>query len=91
MKFGWWAPWKVTRPWLPRAWLGTDEYHNPAVSVVLPLLGAFHVWFRNWRDDTGGHYSLSPEMDAPNCPVCLHHRDTYDALPRGWWWNPPRP
>lgn len=90
LRLGWWAPWKLTRPWLPRAWRGTDEWHNPAVSVVIPPLGAFHVWFDTWRDDTDGHFSLEPQMDAPDCPVCQAIRDDAE-LPPGWWWDPPRP
>lgn len=90
VKLGWWAPWKVARPWLPRGWLGSDEWHNPAVSVALPFLGAFHVWFRNWQDDTDGHHSLAPQMSAPECEVCQHFLADVE-LPRGWWWNPPRP
>ena len=88
VKLGWWAPWEITRPWMPNGWLGTDEWHNPAISVVLPFLGAFHIWFRNWSDGTEGHYSRT---DAPDCPVC-QALDNYDApFPKGWWWNPPRP
>lgn len=56
-RLGWWAPWRVTDPWLPRVWRGSDEYHNPAVSVVVPFLGAFHYWFTRWSDATGGHFT----------------------------------
>ncbi len=42
--FGWWPPTQLTRPWLPRVWRGDDEYGNPAVSIVIPPLGAFHCW-----------------------------------------------
>lgn len=90
LRFGWWAPWKVTSPWKPYWWRGTDEWHNPAVSANVPFLGAFHVWFGNWRDDTDGHHSLSPEMDAPDCPICIALRND-EELPDSWWWNPPRP
>ena len=89
IKVGWWAPWNVTRPWLPYGWLGTDEWHNPAVSINVPLLGAFHIWFGTWRDCTEGHYSL-----VPDCQVCqaLLAEDFEDvSFPQGWWWNPPRP
>lgn len=48
-RFMWWAPWGVTRPWLPHGWIGTDEWCNPAVSVVVPFLGAFHVFWRGVR------------------------------------------
>jgi hypothetical protein len=88
MKLGWWAPWKVTRPWLPRVWRATDEWHNPAISVVLPFLGAFHAWFRNWQDDTDGHFSLSPVMDAPDCPECIAMAS--DQPSPGTWWSPAR-
>ena len=88
-KFGWWAPWTLTRPWLPRVWRGSDQWHNPAVSAVLPLLGAVHVWFATWQDDTDRHHTLAPVMDVPDCPVCITMAGG-DELPKGWWWNPPR-
>lgn len=38
----WWSPpWKVTRPWLPRYMVcpkGGDEWCNPTILIVLPLL-----------------------------------------------------
>ena len=47
--FMWWAPWSVTRPWLPHAWRGADEWCNPAVSIVVPFLGAFHLFWQGQR------------------------------------------
>lgn len=33
------APWGLTQWWLPRAFRGSDEYDNPSVMVIVPLLG----------------------------------------------------
>lgn len=44
-RFMWWAPWGVTRPWLPRVFPGGDECGNPSVAVVLPFLGCVTVFY----------------------------------------------
>lgn len=66
-RLGWWAPHTLVAPWRPRVWMGTDEWHNPSVSVTVPFLGAFHWWFTDWRDDTDGHYTPAA---APDCRTC---------------------
>lgn len=73
-RYGWWSPWSVYRPWLPRMWRGTDEWHNPALSVVVPFCGAFHVWFSDYRDGSDGHYD---PRERPGCLGC-------QAIVRDW-------
>lgn len=49
------APWGVTRPWLPRMFLGSDERGNESISAVVPPFGWFVLFFRprlNLRDLT---------------------------------------
>lgn len=73
-RFMWWAPWSLTRPWLPRAWRGGDEWCNPAVSLVVPPLGAVH-WF--WR----GRTRVMP------CAECWHQMGPWQRssyLPGGY-------
>lgn len=41
-RFWYWPFWQLTRPWLPRAWRGGDEYDRVTYSLYIPLLGAFH-------------------------------------------------
>lgn len=72
-RFMWWAPWSVTRPWLPRGWLGTDEWCTRAVSVVVPLLGAFH-WF----------YGERRTMPCGECWSCMGTEQRADYLPGGY-------
>lgn len=38
-RWQWWPPWGVTRWWLPRTWLGGDEFCNVPLCVNLPPLG----------------------------------------------------
>lgn len=37
----WWAPWKTTRPWMPAAFRGSDEWGNRSIAVTVPALGTF--------------------------------------------------
>lgn len=66
-RFMWWNPITgVTAPWKPRAWHGTDEWHNHAWSVVVPFLGAFHFYYEPHFDRSGPpHY-----VDVPGCRCC---------------------
>ena len=45
-RWQWWYPWGVTRPWLPRAFRGGDEWCNDSVALVLPPLGGICVFWR---------------------------------------------
>lgn len=50
-------------------WRGSDEWHNPAVTVVVPLLGAFTYWFTDLRDDSEGHYNPREHRGCIPCHV----------------------
>jgi hypothetical protein len=67
----WWAPWKVTRPWLPRfSWHGSDEFCNDSVSLILPFAGALIVfWRRHLRTMPCGHCwdGMDAEQRAAYC------------------------
>jgi sterol desaturase/sphingolipid hydroxylase (fatty acid hydroxylase superfamily) len=72
-RFMWWAPWGVTRPWLPRVFRGSNEWCSRSVAVVLPFLGAF-IWF--WE----------PELRTMPCGECwdsMCEEQRADYLPGG--------
>ena len=70
----WWnPPWKVTRPWLPRAgfYPHGDEHCNDTLLIVLPMLGDVVIRYRR------GPIRTKPcdtrILDAPHhhlCKVC---------------------
>lgn len=73
-----WAPWGVTDPWKPRWWKGCDEYHNLAVSVILPFAGAFHWFYGPFEDQKlDPHlYGYDPEegflgREVSGCKICI--------------------
>lgn len=91
--FMWCPPWVTTRPWLPRCFQGSDEYHNYSWAVILPFLGCFilfrkryptvegteHVWAWNKVDGWSGLYVVG-------CPMCAEiyserPDDPVDGLP----------
>lgn len=45
LKFGHWPARDLTHPYAFQYWRGSDERDNPSISVGIPFLGAFHVWF----------------------------------------------
>lgn len=47
-RFWWWYPWHLTRPWLPRVFLGGDEWCNVPLCVVIPPFGCF-LFFQFWK------------------------------------------
>lgn len=83
-----WTPWSVSRPWLPRANSGTDEWHNRSVYVILPFLGGLAFFWERDFDQTGeehiasyfdgaweGHYDIT-------CGICNEIRsDTEQDRP----------
>lgn len=68
------AAWTITRPWLPRAGTGADEFCNDSVYVVLPLFLGMVVVF--WRPG-----KLRVEEDGP-CTACRWEHE-YDRQ-MGW-------
>ena len=68
------AVWTLTRPWLPRAGTGSDEFCNDSVYVVLPLFLGMVVVF--WHPG-----QLRTEEDGP-CEACLWENE-YDHQ-MGW-------
>jgi hypothetical protein len=75
-RFMWWAPWSVTRPWLPRfSARGGDEFCNDSVTLILPFLGAFIVF---WQP--------GPLRDFPcdECWALLDDEARDDYLPGGY-------
>lgn len=44
----WWYPWHLSRWWLPRVWLGGDEWCNVPLCLTVPPFGCFLV-FQFWR------------------------------------------
>lgn len=83
--FTYWPPWSVTRPWLPRAFRGGDEWHNPSWALILPFLGAF-IWFRlDWPRVDGGQHLYARFMgawegvDQPGCLVCAEVRSDFES------------
>lgn len=82
----WWSPpWKVTRPWLPRVQVfptGGDEYCNPTVLVVLPLLGDVVVRYRRGPIRT----QACDECVAENGPWCAGCQSCHEG-PRCHPWG----
>jgi hypothetical protein len=68
------APWTLTRPWLPRAGTGSDEFCNDSVYAVLPFFLGMIVVF--WRPG-----QLRVAEDGP-CEACLWEKE-YDRM-MGW-------
>jgi hypothetical protein len=73
----WWAPWTVTRPWLPRWLRSCDERHNPSFGVVFPMLGAVVVWRMRYRRDDDAEHLMSwhiwsgwEGLYVADCPIC---------------------
>lgn len=54
--FMWWRPWNITQPWRPRAFRGSDEWHNPSWCVIVPFLGAFIVFRLDYERTEGGEH-----------------------------------
>lgn len=76
-RFMYWAPWTVTRPWLPRVGRGCDEWHNKSVLLILPFLGAFiFFWERDFNRDGEEHlyaWCLSCGWEGAyhiDCDIC---------------------
>jgi len=74
-RWQYWAPWNVTNPWLPRMFRGGDEYCNPSVVIVLPLLGAF-VWFYK-----RGPLRTEPCDECEVCRLCVDVESILSSLP----------
>lgn len=84
-RFMWWAPWKVTRPWLPRVFRGGDEWHNASIAVVIPPLGCF-IWFYEpgfSRDGEEHVYALGADGSegriVEGCATCSEFVQFVDA------------
>jgi hypothetical protein len=74
-------PWALTRPWLMRPFLGTDEWCCPAAGLVLPFfLGAITIYYGRRR-----------EMPCTECWQGMDDDQRADYLPGGcmeggrWW------
>lgn len=48
-RWQWHWPWMISRPWLPGAGRGSDEFCNRSVMITLPLLGMLVVFYRPGR------------------------------------------
>jgi hypothetical protein len=75
-RFWWWYPWGLTRWWLPRVFLGGDEWCNVPLCIVVPPLGCF-LFFQFWR----------PMRTTP-CPECwgqLNEASRADYQPGGMY------
>lgn len=84
----WWyaPPWKVTRPWLPRVKLfpeGGDEYCNPTVLIVLPLLGDIVVRYKRGPARTQACATCQAEQ-GPWCEGCRSCHTGPRCHPRLW-------
>lgn len=70
-----WYPWRLTRWWLPKIWLGGDEHCNVPLCFTVPPFGCV-LFFQFWR----------PMRTAP-CEECWRHLDAEaraDYAPCGW-------
>lgn len=76
-RFMYWAPWGVTRPWLPRIFRGGDEWHNASIAIVLPFLGCFIFFYekdfsRDGEEHVHGHFGGKWEgRIVKECDECL--------------------
>jgi hypothetical protein len=76
----WWAPWRTTRPWLPRFFRGTDEWHNRSVAVVVPFLGTFILFVGPFDRSGDEHLNAWSSVggwegrNVEDCPVCIEMR-----------------
>lgn len=55
LSLSYWAPWTITRFWLPRWIRGSDEWHNYSYGLVLPF-GAFIVFRVRYRRTEGAEH-----------------------------------
>jgi hypothetical protein len=51
-RWQYWAPWGVTRPWLPHVFRGGDEWCNDSICLVIPLLGCLVIFWRPGKQRT---------------------------------------
>ena len=71
----WWygAPWTWSHPWKPSLKVyrnGGDEYCNPTVQLILPLLGGVTVRYKPGPIRTEACAKCQDEF-GPWCPACV--------------------
>lgn len=71
-------PWYLTRPWIPRAFRGCDEFHNPSWSLIFPFaLGGVDVWRMRYPRTPGAEHlhgrfmGVWEGLDVQGCPICV--------------------
>jgi hypothetical protein len=74
-RFMWWAPWGVTRWWLPRVFMGGDEWCNVPICVNAPPLGCL-IFFRP--------FGRLRELPCDECWWALDQAEQADYAPCGW-------
>lgn len=74
-RFWWWYPRHLSRPWLPAAWRGGDEWCNTPLCITIPPLGAF-LFFQFWRP--------MRTMPCAECWDLMDEEQRADYLPGGY-------
>lgn len=64
-RFMWWFPWRITSPWRPAVFRGSDEWCNPSVAVVVPPFGCLIAFYGR---------RLRIEADGP-CAECRREQE----------------
>lgn len=76
-RFMYWWPWGVTRPWLPRVFRGSDEWHNKSVAIVLPLLGCI-IFFWEHKFSRYGLPHDERNLTVDGCQMCIEIKQAID-------------
>jgi hypothetical protein len=69
----WWAPWGLTRWWLPKIWQGGNEWCVPSICFTVPPLGCLIVFYGPWRT-----------VPCDECWDGMGSGQQADYLPGGW-------
>lgn len=69
----WWAPWGVTKWWVPKVWKGGDEWCNVPLCFTVPPFGCLLVFWRRMRT-----------MPCDECWGVMKGLTKIDYLPGGY-------
>ena len=84
----WWYnyPWRWTRPYLPRYGWGSDEYCNPTIYLIGPLIGGVVIRYKRGpiRTDDDGRCAICQAFESEPRPYKTWNElmaDTVRQLP----------